>query len=221
MYRKKLLLLGSKGLTRDYLPYIFGVWDLKQYLKSSARFYSKAYVQWSRVFQFIILLLILFERKLDIDKIKYEWIQMSWFKDMHIYFNVIIIQKQMSLLQMNVTNDSQENQTWTWLNQWLLRWSALFSHSLGYWFWREPMRQSHRHPSFRSTTALTMALQMCLPARGYLEQLAWTILLLSQSNLVLCAWRHCNSRSSALASQSGTHSWHSCHIREAEVQEEP
>lgn len=36
---------------------------------------------------------------------------MDRFKNMHIHFNIIIIQKQISLLEMNVTNDNQENYT--------------------------------------------------------------------------------------------------------------
>ena len=42
--RKKLLLLGSKGLMRDYLPYISTVWGIwRNACTSSAKFYLKAY----------------------------------------------------------------------------------------------------------------------------------------------------------------------------------
>ena len=42
--RKKLLLLGSKGLTRDYLPYISTVWGIwRNSCTSSAKSYLKAY----------------------------------------------------------------------------------------------------------------------------------------------------------------------------------
>ena len=96
--KKNSNFFGSKGLTRDYLPYNSTVWDLKQRLYIISEVYSKAYCRdCGIIFAILPLRLRVFNRELNITKGNknafwnsvYKWIDSRQIYVMHWWNNKV------------------------------------------------------------------------------------------------------------------------------------